>query len=284
MLSTSGLSMARLIGCLVVWCVAIVVSESSLAQEVAAQRLRILTYNIHHGEGMDGKFDYERLAKIISRFEPDLVAIQEVDRGTRRSSGVDQAARLAELTGMHHAFGNALYYQGGEYGEAILSRWPISNPQAHPLPFHPGLEPRTALAVRVKPDNGIPEIVFVGTHLCHQDESTRTEQTTQLQTLFGDLKHPVIVAGDLNARPSTPPMKVLWEADWVDTVAPRSVIDYVLVRRRDPWRVVQVDIGDEPVASDHPPVLVELEWRGEVADPEVQGRDEKDSNVKNPTR
>lgn len=264
MIRTKHLFLFHLVGCFTIGCLVFATSALSLAQDSEVPRLRILTYNIHHGEGMDGRFDYQRLSKIILRFEPDLVAIQEVDRNTRRASGTDQAQRLAELTGMHYAFGNALYYQGGEYGEAILSRFPVSNPQAHALPFHPGLEPRTALAVRVQPENGIPELVFVGTHLCHQDKATRTEQTTQLQTLFGDLKMPVIIAGDLNARPSSPPMEVLWQADWIDTVAPRSVIDYVLVRRRDPWRVVQVEIGDEPVASDHLPILVELEWQGDV--------------------
>jgi endonuclease/exonuclease/phosphatase family metal-dependent hydrolase len=224
--------------------------------------LRILTYNIHHGEGMDGRFDYDRLAKIINALKPDVVALQEVDRKTRRASGVDQAARLAEATGMHYAFGNALYYSGGEYGEAILSRFPIENAKAHHLPFHPGQEPRTALEVTIKPDNGLPEFIFVGTHLCHQSNETRTEQAQQLNRLLPAAGGPpVILAGDLNARPGSEPMQELLSERWIDTVAPRSRIDYVLVRSGDPWEVLDVTIVDERVASDHRPILVVLEWQ-----------------------
>ena len=52
--------------------------------------VRVLTYNIHHGEGMDGKIDLERIAAVIKRLEPDVVALQEVDVKTTRSQGVDQ--------------------------------------------------------------------------------------------------------------------------------------------------------------------------------------------------
>jgi endonuclease/exonuclease/phosphatase family metal-dependent hydrolase len=212
---------------------------------------------------MDRKFDYDRLAKIINALKPDVVALQEVDRKTRRASGVDQAARLAEMTGMHYAFGNALYYSGGEYGEAILSRFPIENIKAHHLPFHPGQEPRTALEVTVKPDNGLPDFIFVGTHLCHQSNETRTEQAQQLNRILPATGGPpVILAGDLNARPGSEPMQELLKERWLDTVAPRSRIDYVLLRASDPWKVADVTIVDERVASDHLPILVVLKWLG----------------------
>lgn len=231
----------------------------------ATPRLRVLTYNIHHGEGMDGKFDYERLAQVINGVKPDVVALQEVDRGTRRSAGVDQADRLGELTGMHAAYGVALYYEGGEYGEAILSRFPMANRKAHHLPFHPGQEPRTALEVTIRPDNGVPEFLFVGTHWCHQSNATRTEQAEQTNRLYpAEGGPPVILAGDLNARPGSSPMNVLVEGQWVDAIAPQSRIDHILYRRADPWRVVEVTIVDERVASDHRPVLAVLEWRGGV--------------------
>jgi len=237
-------------------------ASASLAQVSDNQpQLRVLTYNIHHGEGRDGKFDYERLAKVITDLKPDVVALQEVDRKTRRSSGVDQAALLGKLTGMNSAFGNAMYFQGGEYGEALLSRFPIDEVKAHHLPFRPGQEPRTALAARVKPDNGLPEFIFVGTHLCHQSNATRTEQTQQINRLFtAEEGPPVILAGDLNARKDSDPMNVLLSERWIDATAPRSRIDYVLVRSHNPWRVVEVTIVDEMVASDHRPVLAVLEW------------------------
>ena len=63
-------------------------------REASIRQLRVLTYNIHHGEAMDGEFDYERLAKVITDLEPDVVALQEVDRGTRRADGIDQPGLL----------------------------------------------------------------------------------------------------------------------------------------------------------------------------------------------
>ena len=62
--------------------------------------VRVLTYNIHHGEGLDGRIDLPRQAAIMTSAAPDLVALQEVDRGTARAGGVDQLAELARLTGM----------------------------------------------------------------------------------------------------------------------------------------------------------------------------------------
>jgi endonuclease/exonuclease/phosphatase family metal-dependent hydrolase len=226
--------------------------------------LRVLSYNIHHGEAMDKKFDYERLAKVINDLSPDIVALQEVDVGTERASGVDQAALLGRLCKMHHAFGHAMPYQGGQYGEAILSRFPIEKVLVHPLPYQFEQEPRAALEVRITPE-GIGPIVFVGTHLCHQKVENRVQQTQRIGKLFPKQEgSPVILAGDFNARPGSEPMKVLLEAGWVDAVAPHSVIDYVLLRSCDPWKVKEVTIVDEPVVSDHDPVMVVLQWQREL--------------------
>ncbi|TWU21393.1 endonuclease/exonuclease/phosphatase family protein [Bythopirellula polymerisocia] len=109
-------------------------------------RLSVLTYNIHHGQGTDGHFDCPRLARVILDLEPDVVALQEVDRKTTRASGVDQAAHLAELTKMQYAYGCTMHNAGGEYGEVILSRFPIEQVWVHSLPYPFGQEPRTAIA------------------------------------------------------------------------------------------------------------------------------------------
>lgn len=224
--------------------------------------LRVLTYNIHHGEGTDKEFDYRRLAKVIDTLSPDIIALQEVDVGTERASGVDQPALLGKLCRMRYAFGQAMPYQGGQYGEAILSRFPIEKAVVHPLPFQFEQEPRAALEVRVSP-KGLGPLTFVGTHLCHQKNENRVQQTQRIRQLFSqEGGSPVILAGDFNARSGSEPMKVLLDAGWVDGVAPRSVIDYVLVRSGDPWQVKEVTIIPEPVVSDHNPVLVVLEWQG----------------------
>ena len=251
--------------------------------------LRVLTYNIHHGEGTDKVFDYRRLAKVIEDLSPDIVALQEVDDRTERASGLHQAAALGKLCRMHYTFGQAMPYQGGRYGEAVLSRFPIQKVAINPLPYQVGQEPRAALEVLIQPD-GLPPITFVGTHLCHQSAETRIQQTRRIRELFSEQPrsprsqpgqnnatsqsspatasqspqraHPVILAGDFNARPGSEPMQVLLNNGWLDTAAPRSKIDYVLVRRSDPWQVKEVIIHDDPVTSDHDPVLVVLQWQG----------------------
>jgi endonuclease/exonuclease/phosphatase family metal-dependent hydrolase len=228
-------------------------------QDNDSVELRVLTYNIHHGEGTDGIFDYDRLAKIMASTSADVIAIQEVDNGTQRAGGTNQAAELGKRLKMDHAFGNALYFSNGEYGEAILSRFPISSVQAHHLPFRHGQEPRTALAVTVSPGNGLPAFKFVGTHLCHQDEETRTDQTRELDGLFAKSPIPVILAGDLNAKPESAAMKVL-ESNWMDSHSPRSKIDYILIRKTDAWEIVSTRVLDKPLASDHDPVLTVLKW------------------------
>ena len=249
-----------LIGC---WVFTLSGCHDGSVRPQSARTLRALTYNIHHGEGTDERFDYERLAKVINELSPDIVALQEVDKGTDRASGVDQAALLGRLCKMYWAFGQAMPYQNGQYGEAILSRLPIEKTTVHPLPHQADQEPRAALEVRIRPKS-IGPVIFVGTHLCHQSSETRDQQTRRIRQLFDqDGGPPVILAGDFNARPGSEPMNVLLEDQWVDVVAPRSRIDYILVRARDPWHVKEVIIVDEPVASDHDPVLAVLRWQGD---------------------
>jgi len=83
-----------------------------------------MTYNIHIGIGMDKKTDLKRIAGVINHEHPDLVGLQEVDRGVERTQRVDEIAEIAKLTRMEYAFAYNLHYQGGQYGVAILSRVP----------------------------------------------------------------------------------------------------------------------------------------------------------------
>ena len=222
-------------------------------------RLRVLTYNIHHGEGTDGRFDYDRLARVITELAPDVVALQEVDRSTGRASGVDQLALLEKLTRMNGVFGRSFHFSGGEYGNAILSRFPLGEIQVHHLPFRFGQESRTAVSARIQPGNGLPEFILVSTHL--STKARGSEQVQQLNSIFPEGEGPpIVLAGDFNARPGSEPMNILLAQRWVDAVAPQSLIDYVLVRPGDPWRVVEVKTVEDRLTSDHRPVLVVLEW------------------------
>jgi endonuclease/exonuclease/phosphatase family metal-dependent hydrolase len=72
--------------------------------------LRVMTYNIHVGVGMDKKLDLQRIAQVINDQHPDLVGLQEVDRGVKRTEGSDEIAELAKLTSMNYAFAHNLDY------------------------------------------------------------------------------------------------------------------------------------------------------------------------------
>jgi endonuclease/exonuclease/phosphatase family metal-dependent hydrolase len=258
----------------------------SLAPRASAQdalRLRVLTYNIHHGEGTDGRLDLARIARVIAAQNPDLVALQEVDVKTQRTGGVDQPAELARLTGMHAAFGRGIDFQGGEYGNAVLSRFPITATKVHSLPVKEGEERRCALVVIVRPWEGRPqapgEVTFVGTHLNHRDEAERIREADEINRLLVSNadNRPTILAGDLNAQPHSEAMK-RFLPHWKDAAAEASAgnaeaamtfpaakpvrrIDYVLLRPAGAWRVIETKVVAEPVASDHRPVLAVVEWK-----------------------
>ena len=231
--------------------------------------LRVLTYNIHHGEGTDGSFDLPRVAALISAASPDLVALQEVDDRTARAGGVDQLAELARLTGMHGQFGKAMDFQGGAYGVAVLTQRPAVRVVNHALPARDGREPRTALTVDVPTLDG-PTVHFTSTHLDQgRDQEHRLEQAGFInQTLAIGATTPAILAGDMNSRPDTEVMQVLggrWLAlaPVLPPVAPdrpRGLVDHVLARPMEDWRAVETQVIDDRLASDHRPLLVVLEW------------------------
>lgn len=238
------------------------------------RNVAVLTYNIHHAAGADGRVDLERIAAVIRAARADLVALQEVDRGVRRSGGEDQPQRLAELTGMHVAFAKNIALQGGEYGNAVLSRFPIERYENHALPRLDDSEQRGALEVHVR-IGGRP-VVFVATHLdhCANDRERRASLATLRELVERNADRTVIVAGDFNARPDS---AVLSDAtaflrDACAAVGhtdltypagkPSERIDYVLVLPRAGLGCVACQVLPEAVASDHRPVLATLTLGG----------------------
>ena len=244
----------------------------TLASASAPATVRVLTYNIHHGEGRDGEFDVPRLARVITSVQPDLVALQEVDVGTSRASGVNQVSELARLTGMYAQFGKAMDYKGGGYGVAVLSRWRFVSTKNQALPGSPDREPRTGLTVQVRAGKRGPVLQFTSTHFDQASPEDRLAQAEYLNELLIRDDVPGILAGDMNARPDTDVMKIFqpwWtEVPPVDqaptTAPPRPLLrgDHVLFRPAGTWRPIESRFIDETVASDHRPLMVVLEWTG----------------------
>ena len=235
--------------------------------------IRVLCYNIHHGVGVDGKLDLKRIAKVIKDASPDIVSLQEVDNGTKRTKGVDQAKELADLTGMKFTYGASMDFQGGEYGNAVLTRFDISGKKVVPLPG----EPRSALFATLKlPENQytVNELLFIAAHL-DLSAKARLRSVELIEAQFDAMPDQVaILAGDLNATPRSQVMKA-FGGNWTNTVhdnafltapsgKPAYHIDHVLFRPSDAFKVIEAKVLKEKVASDHRPVLVvwELKPRG----------------------
>ena len=238
--------------------------------------LRVLCYNIHYGQGNDGQYDVERLANVINDAKPDLVALQEVDVGVKRSGRVHQAQRLGELTGMAVRFGPTQHYEGGLFGNAVLTRLPILDVLIQPLPYTESTPelvtyPRAAIAVIVRLSDG-QSLRFVSTHFQHNVPQDRLAEAKVINALFADDDQmPTILAGDMNAKPDSEPTRVLRE-EWSDVssepasfTAPSSKptirIDYIYYRPAARFHVLHAEVIAEAMASDHCPVFAVIELK-----------------------
>jgi endonuclease/exonuclease/phosphatase family metal-dependent hydrolase len=165
-----------------------------------------------------------------------------------------------------------MYYDGGEYGEGLLSKYSFISTRNMPLPFTPGNEPRAALEGVVELPSG-DTIIIIGTHLDHlEDEKDRIAQAQQINTNWEKTKYPTILAGDLNALPQSKAIKIL-ETLWTSfydkydpqptypSAGPTKKIDYVMHRPENAWRVLSTEVICDAIASDHCAYMVELELR-----------------------
>lgn len=232
--------------------------------------LRVLTFNILHGATMRGDHNLQLIADVINAAKPDLVALQEVDVKTGRVKGRDVLQELAALTDLNPAFAQAMEYDGGAYGVAVLSRFPIRSTEPLALPHTAGNEPRVALAVTVDDANGTP-LRFISTHLDFSSEADRKAQARALVTAFGADTIPSVLAGDFNATPGSPTLAIL-EESWQDTSPDEAAptfpsddpvvkIDYIVVAPAEHWEVVESRVIQDKIASDHCGYLAVLKQR-----------------------
>ncbi len=250
------------------------------AESPAPAQVRVLVYNIHAGKDAAGVENLERVAELVRSSGADLVLLQEVDRGTRRSGNVDQLSELERRTGFHGAFGRTLDYQGGEYGIAVLSRWPISGDTLHPLAVEPAqeraggsYEPRGALSLMAAAPGG--RLGVVNTHLdASGDDRYRRQEVAgvlaAVERLRGETPW-VVVGGDFNAEPDTRVIEHMRAAGWTDAwracgdgdgdgdgytfsmATPVKRIDYLFLAPGLTCASAEVV---ESTASDHRPLLV----------------------------
>jgi endonuclease/exonuclease/phosphatase family metal-dependent hydrolase len=171
--------------------------------------IRVLVYNVHAGKDAAGADNLARVADLVRETRADVALLQEVDRGTRRSGRVDQPDVLARRTGFAVAFGKTLDYDGGEYGIAVLSRWPIAQQILMRLRVEPpqrrsggSYEPRGAQRVTVRAPGG--DLVVINTHLdASREDHYRRQEILPVLTLARAAGSLVLVGGDFNSTPES---------------------------------------------------------------------------------
>lgn len=231
--------------------------------------LSVMSYNIHRGQNEDNQDKLREMADFILSSEADVIGLQEVDSVCYRSDQVDQAERLAELTGMYCAFVRHFAFQGGAYGQALLSRYPIGKVENHRLPIasDPPGETRAFLTAEIEIRPGEKWLVGVA-HLDYRDPDSRVRQAEMINRIYQESDLPGILVGDMNAEPATPEIRMLLsyfqdthpdDALTFPVAPPKKKIDYILIDKD-----INVKIVDRSVPavdfSDHLPVLTSFEY------------------------
>ncbi len=239
--------------------------------------LRVMTYNIHSCLGLDGKVRPERIARVINRFDPDIVAIQEIDAHRPRSGHQDQPGEIAAHLRMEHAFHAMLEEEKERYGIAVFTRFPFELIRSDLLTHaRSRREARGAIWLRICPE-GRPPFHFFNTHF----GLGRRERHQQCQALLGldwigsiPENEPVLLSGDFNSRPQSrvyrnacDRLADVWQT--VGTEKPRPTfpsikpflrLDHIFASHQFKIRKVEtLQTWTAAVASDHLPLCAEIE-------------------------
>lgn len=234
--------------------------------------LKIMSYNIRHGEGIDTILDVSRSAKIIKSQAPDLCGLQEVDNFCMRSDSVGQTAYLGRKTSMTGTFGKFMNLEGGEYGMATLSAKPLISTKVLQLPKGK-YEPRSSIVHEVQIFEDY-NIIFANVHfewISGKEGSTnRLNQAKALLEYINELNKATIITGDFNCTPDSPTMQYFAKQGFVfvqkgqDNLSfqgeTKAEIDHVIYRNANniKFEKKSVQLLKEPIASDHRPLIVEL--------------------------
>lgn len=240
--------------------------------------VKVLVYNIHAGKDAKNAGNLPRVADLVKATGADVALLQEVDINTRRSGRVDQPSELADLTGFRPVFGKTLDYDGGEYGIAVLTRWPVTHDTLFQLRVTPrqeraggSYEPRGVLHVLMATPFG--PLHILNTHLDPgATDRYRMQEATTLLRLADQLRssgETVFIGGDLNANPDSRVLALFRDAGWKDAWegcgegegktfpynAPVKRIDYLLLGTGATCARAEVVATD---ASDHRPVVFHI--------------------------
>lgn len=223
-------------------------------------RARVVSWNIRAARSAP----VDAIAAELKVMEADLIALQEVDVRTRRGGFVEQPAALAAALGFHHVFAASIKWDEGDYGLALLSRWPLVEVQRHRLPVTDGLEPRIVLEVAVCHEGRM--LRLFNHHADNRVASRHAGFAGMLGILGPHMGRGILVAGDFNEGADAPGVRGLLEAGLRDPgekedagLVASGRIDFVLADAPLAAGLSKVRIWSTD-KSDHPAVLTDLEW------------------------
>ena len=228
------------------------------ATTASAQKLRVMSYNVKNGYGMDGIKSIERCGEVVRKVQPDVVAVQELDSCTRRNKFY-VLGKMAEAAGGYHSyFGPTIPHGGGKYGIGVLSKEKALSVEFFPLPCRK--EPRGLLVVEFK------KYYMLCTHISLNEED-RVTSVGIIRDVVSKLKNkPVFIAGDMNARPTSKPIMAFKEFCEVlsnenrftfPSTDPRLCIDFIF-GTNGTFSVLKESVIFDCIYSDHLPIWVDV--------------------------
>lgn len=226
----------------------------------AQNTLKLMSYNIKNANGMDNVCNFQRIANVINNTSPDVVAIQEVDSMTNRSGQKYVLGEIAERTQMHGYFAPAIDYDGGKYGIGLLTKQVPLRLQSLPLPGRE--EARTLILAE------FTDYIYCCTHMSLTEED-RMKSLELVKAFTSSSTKPLFLAGDMNAEPESGFIKKLQKDFQIlsnpkqhtfPAPDPKETIDYIATLKQNAkgFAVISAKVINEPMASDHRPILVEL--------------------------
>lgn len=252
-------------------------ASSETTKPTTPRSFRVMTYNIHHARGLDDVVDADRIAKVIKNSKVDFVGLQEVDRFVERSHRLDLVQEISKSSGLRYAvFGKNIDHQGGDYGNAIISRYPIIESYNHHLTMLREGEQRSVLWAKIQTPSG--PLWLGSTHIDYRrgNEERISNVKEFLKAAEEKQKNepdtPMILLGDFNDFPKEAVhelMKTGFRDCWeivgqgngftYSSETPRSRIDYIYLRKGDSLEPVRMEIP-KTQASDHSPLWLEFTW------------------------
>ncbi|MBQ2368120.1 MAG: endonuclease/exonuclease/phosphatase family protein [Bacteroidaceae bacterium] len=224
--------------------------------------MRVMSYNVHHCRGVDGKIDYARIAEVINRVSPDFVALQELDSATTRNNGKVCIDELASATGMFASYASAIKFGGGSYGLGLLSR---EEPLAtRVVPLVSSGEARRLLVVEFE------KYVACCTHFPLKGDDRVASAEVLCEALQGCEK-PLFLVGDMNCCVGDPEQQLLARSFKVlnnpadatyPSINPEECIDFIYTLDNGyscETLKSEVLFGDS-IASDHLPLYVDVKF------------------------